>query len=239
MDQQGSNPALQAGSTAVIADTHPMWLDALEVVLARLDVEVVGRTTHGDEVDALIDALRPDVVVTEYSIAAGKTHSGVNGDTTALPLLRRARGANPNVKCIVLADQDNEENREAAFASGAAVFCVKKAESDDLAVAIRQCFEQSIYFANTTPRASERVEDRFDSAGVSSLTKRELEILRLAAEGHSNAQLAKTLWVTEQTVKFHLSNIYRKLEVANRTEASRWAQVHGLLRGPVAEPSAA
>jgi DNA-binding CsgD family transcriptional regulator len=53
--------------------------------------------------------------------------------------------------------------------------------------------------------------------------------LTLVAEGHSNAQLARMLWVTEQTVKFHLSNIYRKLNVSNRTEASRWAQVHGLL----------
>jgi DNA-binding CsgD family transcriptional regulator len=61
------------------------------------------------------------------------------------------------------------------------------------------------------------------------LTNRELEILRLVAEGHSNAQLARMLWVTEQTVKFHLSNVYRKLNVANRTEAARWAQLHGLL----------
>ena len=61
------------------------------------------------------------------------------------------------------------------------------------------------------------------------LTKREREILQLVAEGHSNSQLARMLWVTEQTVKFHLSNIYRKLDVANRTEASRWAQIHGLL----------
>jgi DNA-binding CsgD family transcriptional regulator len=64
---------------------------------------------------------------------------------------------------------------------------------------------------------------------VPELTKRELEILRLVSEGHSNSQLAKMLWVTEQTVKFHLSNIYRKLDVANRTEASRWAQVHGVI----------
>ena len=61
------------------------------------------------------------------------------------------------------------------------------------------------------------------------LTRRELEILQLVAEGHSNSQLARMLWVTEQTVKFHLSNIYRKLDVANRTEASRWAQLNGLL----------
>ena len=61
------------------------------------------------------------------------------------------------------------------------------------------------------------------------MTKREREILELAAEGYSNAQLAKMLWVTEQTVKFHLSNVYRKLDVANRTEAARWAQVNGLV----------
>jgi DNA-binding CsgD family transcriptional regulator len=67
----------------------------------------------------------------------------------------------------------------------------------------------------------------------SGLTRRELEILRLVAEGHSNAQLARMLWVTEQTVKFHLSNIYRKLDVGNRTEASRWAQLNGLLGQPL------
>jgi DNA-binding CsgD family transcriptional regulator len=67
------------------------------------------------------------------------------------------------------------------------------------------------------------------------LTKREREILALVAEGHSNAQLAKMLWVTEQTVKFHLSNIYRKLDVSNRTEASRWAQLHGLLSHTTAQ----
>ncbi len=63
------------------------------------------------------------------------------------------------------------------------------------------------------------------------LTGREHEILQLVAEGHSNAKLAKMLWVTEQTVKFHLSNVYRKLNVSNRTEAARWAQLNGLLPG--------
>ena len=54
-------------------------------------------------------------------------------------------------------------------------------------------------------------------------------MLCAAAEGHSNAQIGRQLWVTEQTVKFHLSNVYRKIQVTNRTEASRWAQVNGLL----------
>ena len=69
------------------------------------------------------------------------------------------------------------------------------------------------------------------------LTRREIEILQLVSEGHSNSQVGRMLWVTEQTVKFHLSNIYRKLNVANRTEASRWAQLHGLLSYEPAPPA--
>src|SRR5215470_14166852 len=62
------------------------------------------------------------------------------------------------------------------------------------------------------------------------LTRRELDILRLVAQGRSNSQVAAILWVTEQTVKFHLANMYRKLGVSNRTEASHWAIAQGLVR---------
>jgi DNA-binding NarL/FixJ family response regulator len=125
---------------------------------------------------------------------------------------------------------------DAALAAGAVAYVVKTAHADDVAAAIRQSFEHSVYLAAGRPVASarppaRRAEPSEDTAG---LTRRELEILRLVAEGHSNAHLARMLWVTEQTVKFHLSNIYRKLDVANRTEASRWAQVQGLLSA--AEP---
>jgi DNA-binding CsgD family transcriptional regulator len=75
--------------------------------------------------------------------------------------------------------------------------------------------------------------------GVNVLTRREVEILRLVAEGHSNSTLAKMLWVTEQTVKFHLANIYRKLNVANRTEASRWAHLNGMLAASIPVVNAA
>jgi DNA-binding CsgD family transcriptional regulator len=61
------------------------------------------------------------------------------------------------------------------------------------------------------------------------LTQRELEVLRLVASGRTNRELGRQLWVTTQTVKFHLSNIYRKLGVANRAEAAQWAQAHGLI----------
>jgi DNA-binding NarL/FixJ family response regulator len=128
----------------------------------------------------------------------------------------------------VLSAYDDTEHIDAALAAGAIAYVLKTAHPDDFAAAIRQSFEHSVFKAGThaPPPHTETAEFGGDTRG---LTRRELEILRLVAEGHSNAQLAKMLWVTEQTVKFHLSNIYRKLDVSNRTEASRWAQVQGLL----------
>src|SRR5207248_8710438 len=126
---------------------------------------------------------------------------------------------------------ENPEDINAAFAAGAAVYCVKTADQEDVAAAIRQAFASSVYFANSNhANGSAGAGHVFAAEGVG-LTRRETEILALLADGHSNAQLAKMLWVTEQTVKFHLSNIYRKLGVVNRTEAARWAHRHGLLEG--------
>jgi DNA-binding CsgD family transcriptional regulator len=90
---------------------------------------------------------------------------------------------------------------------------------------MRQLFNQSFFIAAhwALPGAP------LANGGLPSLTRREFEILKLAAEGHTNGIMASMLFVTEQTIKFHLSNIYRKLNVTNRTEASRWAQLHGLL----------
>ena len=70
---------------------------------------------------------------------------------------------------------------------------------------------------------------RTNEADEVGLTRREKEILQLVAEGGTNGDVARRLWVTEQTVKFHLANIFRKLDVTNRTQASRWAHAHGLL----------
>jgi DNA-binding NarL/FixJ family response regulator len=210
--------------TAVVFDDQPLWLDALEQLLARAAVHVVARTTHADDVLALVEEHRPDVLV-----ASADSHDGASDGVACV---RRARERCPSVKAVVLSASDDPQLIQAAFAAGASVYCVKRAAAADLVVAIRQAFEHSIYLAGA-------YTGEFDSSGAADpsitcgdafdLTRRELEILRLVAEGHSNSTLARMLWVTEQTVKFHLSNIYRKLNVTNRTEASRWAQLNGLL----------
>jgi DNA-binding NarL/FixJ family response regulator len=213
--------------TAVVLDEHPLWLDAVEAVLARLHVKVEGKTTSVARTLELVDSQRPDVLLLEPSESSG--------DTRRLDLIRRAREIHPAIKVIVLSNAHEASAVDAAFAAGAVAYVFKSAHPDDLASAIRQAFDVSVFFAHSQTVSANVTSIRQQAAqDQPGLTKRELEILQLVAEGHSNGELARMLWVTEQTVKFHLSNIYRKLDVANRTEASRWAQLHGLLNEPMA-----
>lgn len=205
--------------SAVILDRHPLWLDAMDTLVAGEGIGVVGRATDGEDAVVMIEEHRPDVFI-----------AGVDpSDAEQLACVRRATRTHAEMKTIVVADEVEPEAIEAAFAAGATVYCVKTAEQEDLASAIRQAFERSIYIASNGFEPSTRPRPLEAQSFDHDLTRREVEILCLVAEGHSNSQLARMLWVTEQTVKFHLSNIYRKLNVANRTEASRWAQLHGLL----------
>jgi len=213
--------------TAVIVDEHPLWLDALERLLDALDVDVVGRAGGRDEAMELLEQHPPDMLVADLTALDDEA---ADGGSDLCSALMRAREINPDIKCIVLSDSADPVVLNRAFGSGANAVCGKRTEPEDLAAAIRQSFNNSIHFA--PPKRVAAVGEAAAKAVVvesSGLTKREVEILRLAADGHSNAQLAQMLWVTEQTIKFHLSNIYRKLGVANRTEASRWAQRNGLV----------
>jgi DNA-binding NarL/FixJ family response regulator len=210
--------------TAVVLDRHPLWAEAVDGVLRRVGITTVGKATTGSEALAVIQRVSPDVLVTD--IAA------LDGDDAGLSCLREARRLNPGLRGIVLSLSEEARDIEAALAAGATAYVFKTAHPDDLASAVRQAFEHSVYLASSVEVGNGHAGQVQLSAENTSLTKREREILRLVAEGHSNAQLAKMLWVTEQTIKFHLSNVYKKLKVSNRTEAARWAQVHGLAPTP-------
>jgi DNA-binding NarL/FixJ family response regulator len=206
----------------VLLDPHPLWLDAIAGVLAGVGVEAVGRETRPERALALIEKHRPDLFVTEIETG----NAPINGVTC----LRRARESVPQLRIIVVATSDDLQQVEAAFSAGAVAYVMKRAQAEDLALTVRQMFDHSVYFTNARIRLPPPAEEEADPSW--GLTPRELEILRLMAEGHSNTELAKMFWVSEKTVKFHLSNVYRKLGVSNRTQASRWAQLHGVLRTP-------
>jgi DNA-binding NarL/FixJ family response regulator len=222
----GASPR-SARRSAVIVDEQPLWLDALEGVLKRTGFQTTGRVRTPTAALALVEEQTPDVLVVSITVA--------DGGLDATDLVRRARAERPGLAVVVLTPSDDPRVIASAFDAGAAVCCVKTAELEDVAYAIRQIFDRSVFYASpVTPAVTEPgVED-----SMRRLTKRELQILRLAAEGYSNAALARMLWVTEQTIKFHLSNVYRKIQVSNRTEASAWAQRHGLLGPDASSPAA-
>jgi DNA-binding NarL/FixJ family response regulator len=198
--------------TAIVLDQHPLWLLAVERVLSGLNVDVVGKTTSAQTALDLVEEHDPELLITEIDTGEHQ----IDG----IACLARARERNPRLSAIVLSRHTDLQHIEEALAAGASAYVTKTAHRDDLASAVRQAFEHTIFLRRS--RWSP-VRER------SVLTRREQEILGLVAEGLANQKIAKQLWVTEQTVKFHLSNIYRKLGVANRTEASRWAHRRGLL----------
>jgi DNA-binding NarL/FixJ family response regulator len=208
---------------AVVLDPHPIWLDAIEMVLERIGAKVVLKTSSAGDALATIERSQPQLLILELDPQLD--------EPDGFEVMRRAKTLAPALRSIVLSAHHDAAHIDAALAAGAAAYVVKTAHPDDVASAVRQAFEHSVYLAGG-PRpidAAPPAEPDPATERPGGLTRRELEILRLVAEGHSNTQLARMLWVTEQTVKFHLSNIYRKLGVSNRTEASRWAQLNGLL----------
>jgi len=140
-----------------------------------------------------------------------------------LTCLSKIRKEFPDVKVAMLSVSQDPELIQTALKRGANAYIVKTIDPDDLAGALRQALDGNVF---TTAGVTEDPAER--AAKDAGLTERELGIVRAVARGLSNEAISKELWVAEQTVKFHLTNIYRKLGVSNRTEAARYAFEHGL-----------
>jgi DNA-binding NarL/FixJ family response regulator len=200
--------------TAIVLDQDPTYLDAIEQALKRLEIRVVGKATMPERALALAVERKPDLLVADIETG--------DSEIEGTACLRQAQEHVPHLKMIVLSASDDRDRMAAAFVAGASAYVYKRSHPDDFVAAIRQLFEHSIFFAH------DRLRMTHDEQAWPPLTRRETEILRLVAEGKSNSEVARTLWVAEQTVKFHLSNIYRKLGVPNRTAAARWAHAQTL-----------
>ena len=144
-----------------------------------------------------------------------------------LTVLERLREQYPSIAVVMLSGIDDPVLVRAALERGAAAFVLKHVDSRDLGSALRQSVGGSIFRPLDLLNAN---QSAFEDAG---LTKRELSILEELPAGGSNQEIAKRLFLAEQTVKFHLTNIYRKLGVATRTEALRHAYEHGLVERPL------
>jgi DNA-binding NarL/FixJ family response regulator len=209
---------LRPSRTALVVDDDAGWLDAVEPILAAAGVELIGCTTSSRSTVALVRKLRPSLLVIGLRTPPG--------EPDGISLVGPALAVHDALKVIVASSTPAPADVDAAFHAGACAYVVRSAQPEDLAAAIRIAFSRTVFVGAGHGNGVAAVPG---SEPLGRLTSREREILQLVSEGHTNAELAHMLWVTEQTVKFHLSNIYRKLDVSNRTEASRWAQRAGLL----------
>ena len=195
----------------LLADDHELVLQGIRRTLEGVDdIEVVGEAHNGAQVLPLIGRTNPDLVLLDIRMP----------QLDGLSCLERIRARYPDVKVVVLSASNDREQIDQALRRGASGYIVKSVNVADLAAAIRQTIDGTVYHA---------VGLREESAGeTAGLTERELVILRAVSRGLSNQAIGRELWVTEQTVKFHLTNIYRKLGVANRAQAVNYAHQHGL-----------
>jgi DNA-binding NarL/FixJ family response regulator len=202
----------------LVADDHQLMLAAVRLALRdAADIDIVGEARSGAEVLPLAGQTSPDVALLDLRMP------GMDG----LRCLELLQERYPSVKSVVFSGNDDPAAVEACMARRAAAFVHKSIDPRELAGAIRKAVAGEAFFSVGNTRVVRAPEGDVD------LTPRESEILRAVADGMPNKQIAGKLWLSEQTIKYHLTNLYRKLRVTSRTEAIRYAYEHGLLESPV------
>jgi len=196
----------------LLADDHPLILSGIRRTLEEAGgIEIVGEARTGSQVLPLVGRTNPDLVLLDVRLP----------QLDGLACLDQIRRRHPTVKVVMLSAFTDPEHVQAALRRGASAYVVKAVNPLDLPSALRQAAEATVFHAVG-------LEDRDGDSEEVGLTKREKTLLKAVAKGLSNQAIGKELWISEQTVKFHLRNIYRKLGVTSRTEAARYAYEHGL-----------
>jgi len=196
----------------LVADGHGLTRAGILRALEGEDgFDIVGEAESGPKLFPRIAQTQPDLVLLDLQLP------GIDAQTA----LARIRSQHEGVQVIGLATHANAEQMHRACSYGASGVILTTIAPGDLGGAIRQIVDGTTF---TALGGSPFVPDPADGAG---LTNREQEILAALARGLSNKRIAQDLSVSEQTVKFHLTNVYRKLDLTNRTGAARWAYEHG------------
>jgi DNA-binding NarL/FixJ family response regulator len=207
----------------VLLARDPVWLQAVRRVLQSLRIEVVGTTKVPERALTLVSAREPDLLIADIG--------AVGGGTEGVEFLRHAKRRSPALTIVALSSSDDREVVTAALAAGASAYVHKRTDAEDIALAIRQLRSPSIHLADGYRGSkSDRPPERM-------LSRREREVVRLLTAARTTREIARALEVTEQTVKFHLRNIYKKLGVSDRKLAARWALDNGLVESDEAPPA--
>lgn len=202
----------------LLADDHPVVRDGLAAVLAtQPDLTVVGEAANGAEAVRQTASLAPDVVLMDLQMP------GMDGTAATAAI----RAANPQVRVLVLTTYDTDADITAAIDAGAVGYLLKDTGRHELCEAVRTAARGG---AALSPTVAAKVLAHMRGDRGAGLSGRELEVLSAVACGQSNKQIARTLRLSEATVKTHLLHIYTKLDVADRTAAVTTALSRGIIR---------
>jgi DNA-binding NarL/FixJ family response regulator len=210
----------------LLADDHPLIREGLKASLLDQGFSVVAEAEDGKSAVNLTLEHRPDVVVMDIGLP----------DLDGLEAIRRIVRARPQARVMVLTAHDDENMRKAAKDAGAMAYVTKSASTKEISDAVRALARgESLLGKPDKPRYNNRVSqlDSYFSSNQPDdpiLTKREQEVLQLFANGKSTVEVARTLTISQKTVKNHLTSIYQKLNVRDRTEAVLLAVRMGIIK---------
>lgn len=218
----------------VLIDDHRLFREGVRRILDMVDdFQVVDEGDDGKEVEAIVKVHEPDVVLMDINMP------GING----VEATRRLMEISPETKVIILSIHDDENYVTHALKSGASGYLLKEMDSDSLVEAVRVVSDGGAYIH---PKVTHNLINEFrrlanggDQTGLSNmeyrkplhiLTRRECEVLQLLTDGKSNRAIGEALYISEKTVKNHVSNILQKINVEDRTQAVVEAIKNGWVR---------
>lgn len=209
----------------LLVDDHTILRDGIRLLLSsQEDIEVVGEAGDGEEAVAKARELKPDVILMDISLPK------VNG----IEATRLIKAERPESKILILTMHEDEEYVFPLLAAGASGYILKKTASSELISALRAVAEGNAFLhpaiAKTVLEKYRQGQPASAGGGPDGLTEREVEVLRLIAQGLSNREIADRLFISIKTVQAHRSNIMEKLNLHDRVELAKYALRKGLIK---------
>ncbi len=205
-----TSPAGPRPLRVVLADDHDLVRCGIRLLLEQGDVEVVGEARNGEELLGVVNALRPDVVMTDLDMPL----------LDGLGAIEALRGRYPGMRVLVLSMHDDIDMLRRAVASGADGYLLKTAPSDELAHAVRTVSASGRYFSS---QMAMRLLEAREPAPGELLTERQLEVLKRIATGESSKEIAFHLGLSSKTVDVHRARVMERLGIADVAGLTRYA----------------
>lgn len=213
---------MTSAQTVLIIDDHPLFRQGIAQLIDMEDgFKRVGEAPSGKEGLALVESLRPDIVLLDLNMK----------DKNGLEVLKEIKAHDPDTLVVIITVSDAEEDLIAALRTGADGYLLKDMEPEDLLAKLKRTAKGRVVVDEgltlLLARAL-RADEAPPPAGDVALTEREREILALIADGMSNKVIARELEISDGTVKVHVKNLLRKLNLSSRLQAAAWAHEHGI-----------